>query len=82
MHIDSTNLRTSRFGLIDIIGIGPIKGDLFKLLGAPFGLNLKTKDVDEFLYCKVSKKLDYWSSMLLSLAGRVVICNQVFLSTL
>lgn len=31
---------------------------------------------------KIAKKLDYWSSMKLSLAGRAVICNQVQLSTL
>ena len=34
-------------------------GDLSKLLGTPFGLNLDTKDVDHFLYSKISKKLDY-----------------------
>ena len=53
-----------------------------KLLGTPFGLNLNTHDVDRFLYNKISKKLDYWSTMKLSLAGRVVICNRVLLSTL
>ena len=56
--------------------------DLSKLLGTPFGLNLNIRDVDDFLYRKISKKLDYWSTMRLSLAGRVVICNQVILSTL
>ena len=58
------------------------EGDLSKLLGTPFGLNLNTPDVDSFLYSKISKKLDYWSTMKLSLAGRIVICNQVLLSTL
>ena len=58
------------------------EGDLSKLLGTPFGLNLNTNDVDRFLYSKIAKNLNYWSSMKLSLAGRVVICNQVFLSTL
>ena len=53
-----------------------------KLLGTPFGLNLSTQDVDSFLFNKISKKLDYWSTMRLSLAGRIVICNQVLLSTL
>ena len=57
-------------------------GDLSKLLGTPFGLNLNTPDIDQFLYRKISKKLDYWSTMKLALAGRVVICNQVLLSTL
>lgn len=58
------------------------EGDLSKLLGTPFGLNLDTRDVDQFLYKKITKKLEYWSSMKLSLAGRIVICNQVLLSTL
>ena len=53
-----------------------------KLLGTLFGLNLNTPDVDKFLYNKISKKLDYWSTMKLSLGGRIVICNQVLLSTL
>lgn len=33
------------------------EGDLSKLLGTPFGLNLNTHDADKFLYSKVSKKL-------------------------
>ena len=55
---------------------------MLKLLGIPFGLNLNTHDIDRFLYNKISIKLDYWSTMKLSLAWRVVICNQVLLSTL
>ena len=58
------------------------EGDLSKLLGTPFGLNLDTKDVYQFLYSKISKKLDYWSIVKLSLAGRAVICNQILISTL
>ena len=58
------------------------EGDLSKLLGTPFGLNLKIQDVGKFLYRKISKKLDYWSTMKLSLAGVAVICNQVLFSTL
>ena len=57
------------------------EGDLSKLLGTSFGLNLNTKDVDQFPYNKMTKKLEYWSNMKLSLAGRIVICNQVLLST-
>lgn len=57
-------------------------GDLSKLLDTPFGLNLNTPDIDHFLYQKNSKKLDYWSTMKFVLAGRVVICNQMLLSTL
>jgi len=35
------------------------EGDLLKLLGTPFGVNLDTKDVDQFFYGKITKKLDY-----------------------
>lgn len=58
------------------------EGNLSKLPSTPFGLNLNTTDVDRFLYGKTTKKLDYWSTMKLSLAGRVVIYNQLLLSTL
>ena len=64
------------------IGHWAKEGDLSKLLGTLFGLNLNTPDIDQFLYAKIFKKLDYWSTMKLSLAGIVVICNHVFLSTL
>jgi hypothetical protein len=32
-------------------------GELIKLLGVPFGLNLDTKEVDAFLIEKLQKKL-------------------------
>jgi hypothetical protein len=35
------------------------EGDLSKLLGTPFGLNLDTRYVDQFLYKKITKKLEY-----------------------
>ena len=53
-----------------------------KLLGTPFGLNLDTNDVDQFFYGKIAKKLDYWSTIKLSLTERAVSCNQVVISTL
>lgn len=31
------------------------EGELFELLGTPFGLNLNTLDVDQFLYGKITK---------------------------
>ena len=55
------------------------EGDLFKLLGIPFGLNLNVSDIDNFLYSKISRKLAYWSTMKFSLAGRTLVCNHVFL---
>ena len=58
------------------------EGNLSKLLGTPFGLILDIKDIDQFFYNKIAKKLVYYGSMKLSLAGKIVICNQVLLSTL
>jgi len=57
-------------------------GSLSKLLGAPFNITLDTEDIDLFLKQKVSKKLSYWSSQRLLLAGRVIVVNSVLLSTL
>ncbi len=34
------------------------KGELSKLLGAPFGLKLDVKEIDEFLVKKIHKKID------------------------
>lgn len=50
--------------------------------GTPFGLNLNTRDLDQFFYNKIANKLEYWSTMKLSLTGRIVICNQMLLLTL
>lgn len=47
-----------------------------------FGRNLHIHDVDQFLIKKIPKEFEYWSTMKFSLAGRVVIVNQVLLSTL
>lgn len=41
------------------------EGDLSKLLGTPFDLNLNTSNVDQFLYSKISRKLDYWNTKIL-----------------
>jgi len=57
-------------------------GSISKLLGAPFGITLETQDIDGFLKDKVSKKLRYWTSQYLSLAGQVIIVNAILLSTL
>jgi hypothetical protein len=59
-----------------------VEGQLSKLLGTPFGVNLHTQDVDNFLLSKIQKKLDYWVSVHLSLSGRAIIANSVLLSTL
>lgn len=51
-------------------------------LGTPFGIDLRTQDVDEVLQAKVPKKLTYWTFVQLSLADGAVIVNFVLLSTL
>jgi hypothetical protein len=57
-------------------------GNIAKLLGIPFGIEIDIVDVDSFLFQKIHKKLVYWTSLKLSLAGRSVIVNSVLLSTL
>ena len=52
-----------------------------KLLGAPFGLSLATKDVDSFLLDKLSKKLVHWSTTKLNPTGRSIVANSVLLSS-
>jgi hypothetical protein len=51
--------------------------DVSKLLGAPFGI-----DSDNFLRAKLEKKLTYWVTVKLNLAGREIIANSVLVSTL
>lgn len=60
----------------------PPPGSLSKLLGAPFGIALETADVDKFLQQKITKKIAYWSTQRLSLAGRATVINAVLLSSI
>ena len=66
----------------DMLGItwADVEG-VSKLLGAPFGLSLATKDVDSFLLDKLSKKLVHWSSTKLNPTGRSIVANSVLLSS-
>lgn len=57
-------------------------GGPLQVIRHTFGLNLRRPNVDNFLYREIFKKLDYWSTMRLSLAERVVGCNQVLVFTL
>lgn len=58
------------------------ESELSKLLKTPFGLNLKTRDVDKFLINKMSIKLGYYITMKLIFASRAIIVNQVLFFTL
>lgn len=53
-----------------------------KLLGASFSLSLTSGDIDSFLYDKISKKLDYWSTQKINPTGRAVVVNSMLLSTM
>lgn len=59
-----------------------ILGHLGKLFGLPFGIDVHTADIDQFLVDKIEKKLSYWTTLKLSLAARSVVVNAVLLSTL
>ena len=52
-----------------------------KLLGAPFGISLSTKDVDKFLHEKLTKKLIHWSTTKIKPTRRNIIANSVLLSS-
>jgi hypothetical protein len=53
------------------------EGNLSKLLGIIFSLNLDVKEISEFLVKKIQKKLKYWSSLHLHLDRRVLIVNAI-----
>jgi hypothetical protein len=58
------------------------KGELSKLLGAPFGLKLDVKEIDEFLVKKIHKQQNIWSTLHLSLARKVILVDSTLASTL
>lgn len=51
------------------------------ILGRAFLTSITLEGIDQFLYAQICRKLGYWSTMKLSLAMRVVICNNDLLST-
>jgi hypothetical protein len=57
-------------------------GEISKLLGAPFGMDITTEDANSFLMAKIEKKLMYWVTVRLNSAGREVIANSVLVSSL
>ena len=66
-------------------GIGwqwALEKDLSKLLGTPFGLNLDSDNIDNFLLNRICGKLSYLCSTKLSLAGRAMVIKQVLLLSL
>jgi hypothetical protein len=59
-----------------------VEDNVAKMLGIPFGIDPQVHDIDQFLFDKIMKKLNYWSSTRLSLAGRAIVVNMVLSSTL
>jgi hypothetical protein len=57
-----------------------VEGDISKLLGAPFGVSLSTANVNQILLEKIDRKLQYWCTTHLNLAGREVVVNGVLIS--
>ena len=59
-----------------------ISGEITRYLGYPFGLNIAQKDKDCKMLNQIRKHLLRWSGSKLSLAGRIMVSNQVVLSSI
>jgi hypothetical protein len=53
--------------------------NISKILGAPFGMFLTSKDVNAFLHNRITKKLIHWTSIKANPTGRAVIVNSILL---
>ena len=58
------------------------KGEVTKYLGYPFGIDIPQKEKDAKMLSQIRKHLLSWSANKLSLAGRILISNQVVLSSI
>ena len=59
-----------------------VPGEVTRYLGYPFGLNISQKDKDGKMLGQIQKHLPKWANLPLSLAGRIMIANQVVLSSI
>lgn len=59
-----------------------VPGEVTRCLGYPFGLNIPQKDKDGKNLGQICKHLSKWANLPLSLAGRIVIANQVVFSSI
>lgn len=59
-----------------------LPGEVTKYLGYPFGLNLPQREKDGKMLGQIRKHLAKWTNHSLSLAGRIMIANQVVLSSI
>ena len=58
------------------------KGEVTRYLGYPFGIDISQKDKDAKMLHQIRKHLISWSSNKLSLAGRIMVSNQVILASI
>lgn len=58
------------------------KGEVTRYLGYPFGIDMPQKEKDAKMMSQIRKHLIRWSSNKLSLAGRIMVSNQVVLSSI
>lgn len=59
-----------------------LPGEVTRYLGYPFGLNIPQKEKDGQMLGQIRKHLAKWANQPLSLAGRIMIANQVILSSI
>ena len=57
-------------------------GEVTKYLGYPFGIHIPQKEKDGKMLNQIRKHLGKWSQHPLSLAGRIMVSNQVILSSI
>ena len=58
------------------------QGEVTRYLGYPFGLHIPQREKDNKMLGQIRKHLQRWSSKPLSLAGRIMVVNQVILSSI
>jgi hypothetical protein len=58
------------------------QGEVIKYLGYPFGIQIPQQEKDNKMLSQVRKHLHRWAGSQLSLAGRIMVSNQVILSSI
>lgn len=59
-----------------------LPGEVTRYLGYPFGLHIPQKEKDGRMLQQIRRHLSKWSTYPLSLAGRIMVSNQVILSSI
>ena len=57
-------------------------GEVTRYLGYPFGLHIAQKEKDNKMRSQIRKHLHRWANNKLSLAGRIMVSNQVIMSSI